>query len=246
MAPYTACAVIVAGGSGSRFGDPRGKQYVDLCGQPLLAWALQAFDATPAVTQLVVVVPAGQEAHTLRDVVEPCALATPLICVAGGATRQASVRAGLAVVPPACELVAIHDGARPLVTPSAIQAALEACARGADCALLAAPVADTLKRADDQGFVAQTVDRAQLWAAQTPQVMRAELARALHERAVADGLDVTDDAALAEAYGYRVQVVDPRGANFKVTVPDDLPLAAAVLQARALRASAAAQATPSP
>ena len=235
MAADAACAVVVAGGSGSRFGDPRGKQYVDLCGQPLLAWALQAFDAVPAVSQLVVVVPAGQEERTLRDVVEPCGLATPVVCVTGGATRQASVRAGLAAVPDDCVYVAIHDGARPLVTPAAIERALAACAQGADCALLAAPVADTLKRADAQGNVQQTVDRAQLWAAQTPQVMRTQLARSLHERAAEQGLDVTDDAALAEAFGHRVQVVDGGGSNLKVTVPDDLPLAAAVLRARAAR-----------
>jgi 2-C-methyl-D-erythritol 4-phosphate cytidylyltransferase len=206
-------AIVVAAGEGSRFGAE--KQFVVLDGARLVDRAVTA--AAAACDDVVVVLPAGASWDG-----PPVAAA-----VAGGDRRVDSVRAGLAAVPPACDVVVVHDAARPLAGPALFAAVLDAVRGGADGAVPGVAITDTVKRVEE-GRVVATVPRSGLVAVQTPQAFRAEVLRAAH----AGGGDSTDDAALVEAAGGTVVVVpgDPR--NLKVTAADDLVLAASFLAAR--------------
>jgi 2-C-methyl-D-erythritol 4-phosphate cytidylyltransferase len=207
--PVTTWAIIVAGGTGSRFGAP--KQFADLAGRPMVAWSLET--ARQACHGVVLVVPAGSPAGSWdADVVVP-----------GGASRSQSVRAGLAAVPDEAEIIAVHDAARPLARPALWAAVLDAVAAGADGAIPASSVTDTVKEVAPDGRLF-TLDRSRLVAVQTPQAFRAELLRRAHHA----GYDATDDAALVEAAGGRVVLVDGPPDNVKVTSPTDLILVAAL------------------
>jgi 2-C-methyl-D-erythritol 4-phosphate cytidylyltransferase len=207
-------AIVVAGGGGRRFGGP--KQFEDLHGRRVLDWSLAA--ARSACDGVVAVVPADRLDREHES--DPGA-------VAGGATRAASVRAGLAAVPADAEIVVVHDAARPLAGAELFDLMVAAVRAGADAAIPGVPVADTVKRVDG-GRVVETVDRADLVAVQTPQAFRADVLRRAH----AGDPEATDDAALVEALGGTVVVVagDPR--NFKLTSPDDLVVARALLAGR--------------
>lgn len=207
-----AWAIVVAGGAGARFGGA--KQFTVLGGRRVVDWAVMA--ARGVCEGVVLVLPEGQVGRVALDV-------QPDAVVAGGPTRSASVRAGLAQVPDGVDVVVVHDAARPLAHPGLFTAVLDALAGGADGAVAAVPVADTLKRVGDDGTVLETVDRSGLWAVQTPQGFRLEILRAAHH----GDPEATDDAGLVEAAGGRVVVVAGDRRNLKVTDPDDL----AVLEA---------------
>lgn len=197
-------AIVVAGGTGERFGER--KQYLALGGQRVLDWALRS--AADHVDGVVLVVPADAVDHP-----EPLADRV----VAGGDTRSASVRAGLAAVPGDATTIVVHDAARPVPVPAVWARVLAAVAAGADAVVPAVPVADTLREVGGT-----TVDRSRFVAVQTPQGFRAEALRAAHE----GDPEGTDDASLVEAAGGRVVVVDGDPANIKITTPHDLDVAA--------------------
>jgi 2-C-methyl-D-erythritol 4-phosphate cytidylyltransferase len=207
-------AVVVAGGSGSRFGRP--KQFDLLAGRPVAEWSVLA--ARTVAHGVVLVVPAGRE-------VESAALGADVV-VAGGASRSASVRKGLAEVPADAGVVVVHDAARPLASASLFAAVVEPLRHGTggpgeavDAVICAVPVADTLKRVAADGVtVVATLDRTELVAVQTPQAFRADVLRRAHVA----GDDATDDAALVEAIGGVVLVVPGEAGNVKLTVPADL------------------------
>jgi 2-C-methyl-D-erythritol 4-phosphate cytidylyltransferase len=210
--------VVVAAGSGRRFGAP--KQVALLGGRRLVHWAL---DAARAVADgVVLVVPAG-DAPDVTAPTPPGAGAGADVVVVGGDTRAASVRCGLAAVPSSAEVIVVHDGARPLASPALFRAVVDAVAGGADAAVPGLAVVDTLKRVDDDVITA-TVTRDGLVAVQTPQAFRAELLRRAH----AGATEATDDAALVESLGATVRVVpgDPR--NIKVTTAADLEVVQAL------------------
>lgn len=232
-APDT-CAVIVAGGSGARFGDPRGKQFVELCGLPILAWSILALDRTPSVGHIVVVCPHGKLDAVRQDVLAKISLRSEVTLALGGATRQDSVFAGLVTVPPTLEFVAIHDGARPLVDPDAIERCIAAVRADEQLAgaILASRETDTLKLTDATGKILATPDRSNYWCAQTPQVFRLRQVMAAHKAAVWDDFAGTDDASLVEHHGGRVRVVESSRDNMKITVPEDLAIAEAILARR--------------
>ncbi len=209
-----AWAIVVAGGSGARFGGA--KQFNVLGGRRVVDWAVLA--ASSACDGVVLVVPPDQVGRVALDV-------QPDVIVAGGASRSASVRAGLTQVPDGVDVVVVHDAARPLAHPGLFAAVLEALAAGADGAVAAVPVADTLKRVGDDGAVVETVDRSGLWAVQTPQGFRLDVLRAAH----AGEPEATDDAGLVEAAGGRVVVVAGDRRNLKVTDPADLALLEALV-----------------
>jgi 2-C-methyl-D-erythritol 4-phosphate cytidylyltransferase len=197
-------AIVVAGGTGERFGRP--KQFVPLGGKPVVAWSIAA--CRPAADGVVVVLPTGHlEMSHGADVV-----------VAGGTSRSASVRNGLRAVPQDATVVIIHDAARPLASPSLFDAVVRALrdptVGGALCGI---PVTDTLKRVEKDTVVA-TLDRSELIAAQTPQAFRTEVLRVAHEGEP----DATDDAALVEAMGATLRVVPGDARNLKLTTPEDL------------------------
>lgn len=218
-------AVIAAAGSSQRMGG-RDKLFADLAGRPLLAWTLAAFDACEAVDAVALVLNV-EKIEQGQALAEQVVRSKPLRVVPGGVRRQDSVERGLAALDP-CAWVVIHDGARPLVTPALIAAGLTA-ARVEGAAVAALPVTDTIKRVDARERVQETVERAALRAAQTPQVFRAELLRRAYAQAPGD---VTDDAALLEALGWPVQLYPGAAENLKVTTPSDLAVAAALLKAR--------------
>jgi len=209
-----AWAIVVAGGSGARFG--AAKQFSVLGGRRIVDWAVLA--ASQACEGVVLVLPEDQVGRAALD-------AQPDVVVAGGMTRSASVRAGLAQVPAHADAVVVHDAARPLAHPGLFDAVLAALADGADGAVAAVPLADTLKRVAADGRVVETVDRTGLWAVQTPQAFRADVLRAAH----AGNPEATDDAGLVEAAGGRVVVVPGDRRNLKVTDPADLDLLEALV-----------------
>jgi len=203
-------AIVVAAGGGHRFGAP--KQFSTLAGSRLVDRAVAAAGA--ACDEVVVVLPPGVDWDG-----PPVAAA-----VAGGERRADSVRAGLAAVPGGCDVVVVHDAARPLAPPSLFTDVIAAVRGGADGAVPGVPVTDTVKRVDG-GRVVDTPPRDALVAVQTPQAFRADTLRAAH----AGGGEATDDAALVEAAGGTVVVVPGDPANLKVTGSDDLRVAEALL-----------------
>jgi len=212
MAP-TVWSIVVAAGEGARFDPVVLKQH-----QKVGAGRVQdlAMDAARAVASGVVLVTRPEfvaDEEPRADVV-----------VAGGDTRSASVRCGLAAIPDGCDIVVVHDGARPLAKKALFDAVVAAVAGGADAAVPGVALADTVKRVED-GRVVETVPRDDLVAVQTPQAFRLDVLRAAHE----SGADATDDAALVEAVGGRVVVVPGDPDNLKITTKSDLAVAS-VLQ----------------
>ena len=200
--PEAVWTIVVAGGSGQRFGKP--KQFEELGGRRVLDWAVAA--ASDASDGVVLVLPAANVDRS-----------NPLE-VAGGATRSESVRNGLAAVPENATVVCVHDAARPFASSRVFAAVINAVAGGADAAVPGVPVVDTIKVVAADGTVMSTPDRSTLVAVQTPQAFRAASLRAAH----AAGAEGTDDAALVEQLGGRVVVVPGEPRNRKITEPDDL------------------------
>jgi 2-C-methyl-D-erythritol 4-phosphate cytidylyltransferase len=218
-----AVALLVAAGRGERLGADGPKAFVVLAGRPLLEWSLDALRGVPSVQRIVVALPPGAEAPA------------GTVGVAGGAERSQSVRAALSACGdgPDDEAVIVHDAARPLATSALFARVLDALApRECDAVVAAARVTDTIKRAGADGRVAETLDRGELWAVQTPQAFRrAALAAALD--APDDVLAAaTDDAWLVERAGGRVHVVESPAENLKVTTPVDLRVAELLLRDR--------------
>ncbi len=214
-------ALIVAAGSGERLGAGRPKALVELAGRPLLAWSIEAISKLPNLDQIVVAMPPGAPAPD------------GVTAVTGGSCRSESVALALAAAGEG-ETVLVHDAARPLVGVDLLErtvAALHSDA-GADAAIAAAPVTDTIKRVDGTGSVVETLDRGVLWAVQTPQVFRrSALARAL-DVSPQELAEATDDAWLIERAGGRVIVVPAQQENLKVTTPEDLMIAEMLIAGR--------------
>ncbi len=201
------------------------KTLVGVLGRPLVAWTLEAFDQSKAV-DAIVVVGAKERLESLKDIAAGVT-SKVMAVVAGGERRRDSVRCGLEAAGD-CDYVVVHDGARPLVTPELIEAVL-AGARESGAALCAVPVTDTVKRADERGFVYGTLQRAGLFLAQTPQAFRRDLLLRAHGEVVGD---MTDDASMVEVLGEAVKIVPGSQRNVKVTTPDDLELVEALLRRR--------------
>jgi 2-C-methyl-D-erythritol 4-phosphate cytidylyltransferase len=220
-------AIIVAAGSGARLGADRPKAFVALAGRPMVAWSLDAI-AAAGVPRVIVAVPPGLGAAA-EEALAGAAGDFPLgfALVEGGATRSASVRNALAAAGDV-DAVAVHDAARPMV-PAELFTATLAALEGADAAIAAARVTDTVKEAGADGMVVRTHDRSRLWAIQTPQAFRADVLRGALD--VPDDVlaQATDDAWLVERAGGTVRVVESSPANFKVTTPHDLALAESLL-----------------
>ncbi len=226
---------MLAAGSGSRFeadleepassgtgGDAGGaerplKQYEKLGGRRLVDWSTEA--ARSVSEGVVLVVPADRAGEPEEGVDA---------VVAGGATRAASVRAGLNAVPGDAEVVVVHDSARPMASPALFWEVIARVRAGAEAAIPGLALTDTVKRVGD-GAVVETLDRSELVAAQTPQAFRADVLRSAHDTSGASGLDATDDAALVEALGRRVVVVPGEAANVKITRSEDLTRARMLL-----------------
>jgi 2-C-methyl-D-erythritol 4-phosphate cytidylyltransferase len=225
-------ALLLAAGRGERLGHELPKAFVPLAGRPLLLHALEALASTPEV-DLVIPVVAEMDLPRWQVLLREWGPRPKLAAaVAGGAERQDSVRAGMRALPPQASLVAVHDAARALVRSSAVSRVVTAAQRSG-AAILALPVRDTIKRVS-AGRIVETPARAECWAAQTPQVFRAEILREALAKAAAEGYLGTDDAELVERLGVEVEVVEGDVDNFKLTHPQDLALAERAVAERLL------------
>lgn len=229
MTDYKVAAIVLAGGSGERFGKAGGKQLAAVAGRPVVAWSVLACDAAGVDTIVVVCHPDRVEEYR-RAAVEPLELSTPVRFASGGPTRQASTWHGLAEVAEDTDIVLIHDGARPLVTADVIRRAIQALVEspGADGVVVGHPSVDTVKVVDGNSIV-ETPDRERIWTVQTPQVFWAAPLRDAFETAHHSGFTGTDDASLVERNGGTVLVTQGPRDNIKVTLPPDIDFVEAVL-----------------
>lgn len=210
-------AIIVAAGASSRMGAAGDKTLADLAGEPLIARTVDAFERCGAVSCVALVVSERNRA-AVAALLEAKGWSKALPLVLGGARRQDSVRAGLDALPKDCGWIVVHDGARPFVTPALIEAGIEA-AHPTGAAVAVVPAFDTVKRVAPDGSVAETLDRAELRMAQTPQVFRRDVLERAHAE-ITD--DATDDAAMAERVGVEVRTFAGDRGNIKITTAEDL------------------------
>ncbi len=220
-------AVIVAGGMSRRMG--RDKTFAQLAGKPALAWSIEAFAATTVVIEIIVVTRADaiETAQSLKKYAQGKAYKV----VVGGAERYLSVWEGLKAVAPDANTIAVHDGARPLITPQDVVRTYEAClADGA--AACAAPVVETLKRTDAEGRIRESIDRRDLWLMQTPQIFAAALLRQAYAKVIASDEQVTDETSAVQRLGARVRIVETTRWNIKITLPGDFTVAEHLLRLR--------------
>ncbi len=217
-------AVVPAAGQGDRLPGPMAKQFRLLAGVPLLHHTLSRLTEEGRVGHIVVALPSAE----MSSFDPPEDLAMPVRPVAGGSRRQDSVANGLAALPDEAEWVVVHDGARPLLPAGLVEACLAGAQETGAC-IAALPVTDTVKRADQECFLRETLPRGDLWLAQTPQVVRRDLLERALESAAARGFEGTDEAALLEAIGVGVKIVPGSKMNLKITTPEDLALAEAYL-----------------
>ena len=227
-------AVIVAGGDGERSGLGGGKQLALVAGVPVLSHTLRAFEECDAIDAVIVVTHPERVDEYRALAIEPAGCAKVTAVVPGGQLRQRSVRAGLDALPGGVSVVAIHDGARPLVTAEAITSVIDALLADTtlDGAVLGHPSYDTLKQVDPTDRVMRTVDRTEFWIAQTPQVFRVGALLRAYAHAEATGFEGTDDAAVVEHAGGAIRMVLGQRDNIKITVPGDLAVVERILAAR--------------
>ena len=223
-------ALIPAAGMGKRMGAAINKQYLLLAGIPIVARTISVFENSPIVDDIYIVTPEAEIPFCREEVVNANGFAKVRAIIAGGAERQHSVLNGLRAVsdPADDDVVLIHDGVRPFVSPDIIQRAVSVAIRS-DGALVAVPAKDTIKIIVDDA-VQETPPRETLWQAQTPQAFRYGIIRNAHEQAAAEGFLGTDDASLVERLGGQVQVVMGDYRNIKITTPEDLILAEAFIK----------------
>lgn len=222
------CAIIVAGGSGSRMNAAVKKQYLCLEGVPVVGHTLKSFDRYPGLDRIVLVVPEIDRDRCRSDILAPLGLDHDVLLVSGGPRRQDSVMNGLAVAGDSGDTVMIHDGVRPFVRKSLIDACLSGVKATGAC-IPAIAVTDTLKQVDEKGAITATLDRRFIQLAQTPQTFSLGLIRRAHQLAAQRGFSATDDASVAEFAGERVMIVPGDRDNIKITTPPDLPMARSIL-----------------
>jgi 2-C-methyl-D-erythritol 4-phosphate cytidylyltransferase len=223
-------AIIVAAGASKRMGLNRDKLFFEVAGQPVIVHTWRVFETINQIDEIVLVVRDGMQAAFQALAVQH-GLRKTCRFVAGGAERQDSVWNGLQALQTGTELVAIHDGARPCVSPALINATLDA-ARAVGAAVAAQKITDTIKEAGENELIAQTLDRTRLWSVQTPQTFRVEVIRRAISVARERGLNLTDDTAACELIGQPVKLVLSPAPNPKVTVPGDLPYIELLLRSR--------------
>ncbi|RNC62761.1 MAG: 2-C-methyl-D-erythritol 4-phosphate cytidylyltransferase [Candidatus Dichloromethanomonas elyunquensis] len=223
-------AIIPSAGQGKRMGGQGNKLFLKLAGTPILLLTLDIFQHCSYIKEIII--PAsGQDIPLIRRMVEENGLSKVSAIIEGGKERQDSVCKALQALGPEAAKIVIHDGARPLLTLSDLEYFIENT-RSLDAAIMAVPVKDTIKRIDGEGWVAETPVRESLRLIQTPQLFDRILLEKVHILASRQGYYTTDDAALMEWQGYRVKIIEGYYDNIKVTTPEDILLAEAILQRR--------------
>ncbi|KAF1083776.1 putative 2-C-methyl-D-erythritol 4-phosphate cytidylyltransferase 2 [Sporotomaculum syntrophicum] len=220
-------ALVAAAGRSTRMGVDVNKQLLELAGRPVVVHALQALAAVPLDGIILVVAPGEKE--NFHQVLNKFMQGTQIKVISGGDSRRDSVMLGLRALPSTAELVVVHDGARPLIKPERIRETIRQ-ARHWGAATLAVPAKDTIKVAGEEGLVRETLLRDKLWQVQTPQVFKYQLLVEAHRVAAVDGYSVTDDASLVERLDHPVKLVRGDYTNIKITTPEDMVLARALLR----------------
>jgi 2-C-methyl-D-erythritol 4-phosphate cytidylyltransferase len=224
-------AIVPAAGTGERMGIDRKKPYLLLNQRPLLYYTLTALASIPSIAQIIVAVAPGDERFCQQQVLEKFHFNNSIQLIPGGSSRQESVRRLLERVPDDAQLVLIHDGARPLITPELLEQAISET-RVWKATVLAVPVKDTIKSANDTLQIEKTISRERLWAIQTPQTIERSVIWEAHQRASQEGFIGTDDAALVERLGVQVKIVMGSYDNIKITTLEDLVIGEALLKNR--------------
>ena len=225
-------AIVVAAGKGTRLGGDRPKQFLQLAGVPVIIHTLKQFERSKSINEVIMVLPAEDTAG-FESLAQKFELSKVRRIVAGGSTRAQSVRNGLAAIVDA-EIVAVHDGVRPLVTPEEIDKVVGAAERGG-AAILTAPVADTIKRVESDRIV-ETVSRAELRRALTPQCFQFEVLKRAYEQLdelESAGVEITDESFLVERLGLKIVSVAGSARNIKITNADDIALAEVLIKSLA-------------
>ena len=222
-------AIILAAGKGARMGKEINKMYLPLKGRPIIAHTLEAFYRATLVHGLILVVSPGEEDLLREEVLKIYPPQKPIEIALGGTERQHSVYNGLKILPKNARIVAIHDGARPLITPEVIDKSIQA-ASDYGGAVAGMPVKDTIKKVASDGRVENTPDRRTLWLVQTPQTFRYPLIMEGHKAAKEEGFIATDDSALVERLGRDVYMIEAGYDNLKVTTSEDLIIAEQILK----------------
>ncbi|MBZ4645658.1 MAG: 2-C-methyl-D-erythritol 4-phosphate cytidylyltransferase [Petroclostridium sp.] len=225
-------AIIVAAGKGSRMNASKNKQFINIIDRPVLAYTLQAFEDCELIDEIVVVT-RQEDIMACKEIIDMSELVKVKKIVVGGKERQDSVYNGLKEISNEATIVAIHDGARPLILPKHIEEAIEAAVQY-NAAAVGVRVKDTIKLVDDNNNIVNTLDRSKLWAVQTPQVFKVEILKRAHQKAIEEGISATDDCMLVEQMGYQVKMVEGSYENIKITTPEDIFLAEAIISGREL------------
>lgn len=224
-------AVIPAAGQGKRMKGDRNKQFMLLKGAPIIAHTLKVFQQSPIVGEIILVCGAGEKEYYLNEIIPIYGITKPVSVVTGGQQRQDSVYRGLEAVSDDIRYVLIHDGARPFVTPELIHA-LAAEVKTSGAVVPGVPVKDTIKRTDFDSFITDTPPRDGLWHVQTPQTFDLQLILKAYCQAFKSGFYGTDDSSLVERLGAAVKIIPGSYENIKITTPDDLIVAEALLERR--------------
>ena len=224
-------ALILAAGQGKRMGAEKKKPYLLLAGKPILFHTLGEFEKCPSIDGIVLVVEKHEVDNVRTSAVDEFGCRKVINVVPGGPKRQDSVWEGIKALKDEGELVMVHDGVRPFISPELLEKAVDTT-RKTGATVVAVPVKDTIKTASPEKEVIKTLDRETLWAVQTPQTFNHDLLKRAHEKAMQDGFYGTDDASLVERIGVPVSIIDGPYENIKITTPEDLVLAEAILQKR--------------
>ncbi len=232
-------AILLAAGRGRRLGTELPKQYVNIGGLPLAARSLEALASSSVITDIVMVIPEGDENYVREHILQavPEAARKVRAFAVGGAERYHSVRNGLEAITWPCDYVFIHDGARPFIDKASLERLAEAVTE-TGAAVAGMPSKDTVKMSDENGFVSDTPDRSHVWIVQTPQVFERKMITEAYRKAIAElpelerqGIHLTDDAMVAEEMLHiRIRLVEASYRNIKITTPEDIATAEAFLK----------------
>lgn len=222
-------SIIPAAGKGQRMGPGPKKPYLLLNGRPILYYVLAGLDKTTAVAQLIIAVYPGEEEICRKEIIQKFSFKKNIEIISGGETRQDSVRQALNNLPQNCDMVLIHDGARPLISQKMIANAIQATAKWRATAM-GVPVKDTIKIVSEDGIIETTPPRQALWSIQTPQTFEKTLILEAYHKAYQDDFKGTDDAGLVERLGIAVKIIRGSYENIKITTKEDLLVAEAILR----------------
>ena len=220
--------VVVAAGKGTRMNMDVNKQYIEVCGIPILARTLSRFDTLNYINEIILVVHSDDILYCKEHIIDAFNFNKIKCLVTGGETRQDSVFNGLKEVSSEADVVIIHDGARPFVNEDSIISCIDAAVQYG-VSTVAVPVKDTVKYSDSEGFVHSTLDRSRLWSVQTPQAFKYKIIMDSHKQAHKDNFVGTDDTVLAERLGYKTRLVMGSYNNIKITTREDLIFAEAIV-----------------